>query len=214
MQEITTIGIDLAKSVFQVHAIGRDGKVVVRRQLRRSQMLEVFSKLAPCLIGMEACSGAHYWARELTLRGHDVRLMPPNYVKPYVKRGKTDAIDAEAICEAVTRPGMRFVPIKTEAQQAVLMTHRTRDFLVRQQTRLSNALRAHLAEYGVVAPKGVHNVGRLLALADKATLPEAARLSIRSLADQFRNTHTRIEEITDMVKAEAQGNPVAKRLQI
>ena len=213
MQEITTIGIDLAKSVFQVHAIGRDGKVVVRRQLRRSQMLEVFSKLAPCLIGMEACSGAHYWARELTLRGHDVRLMPPNYVKPYVKRGKTDAIDAEAICEAVTRPNMRFVPVKTEDQQAVLMTHRARDFLVRQQTQLANAIRAHLGEFGIVTAKGVHNVERLLTLAKAASLPAPARQSIQLLADQFRDTHDRIEAITTGIKAEAQKDAVAKRLQ-
>ena len=148
MQEITTIGLDLAKSVFQVHAVGGDGKIVLRRQLRRSQMQEFFAKLAPCLIGMEACAGAHDWARELAKSGHELRLMPPSYVKPYVKRGSeadqktvrgtvfppNDAIDAEAICEAVTRPNMRFVPIKTEDQQAVLLTHGTRDFLMRQLT--------------------------------------------------------------------------------
>lgn len=213
MQEITTIGIDLAKSVFQVHAVGSDGTAVVRRQLRRSQMLEFFVKLTPCLIGMEACAGSHYWARELTGQGHDVRLMPPSYVKPYVKRGKTDAIDAEAICEAVTRPNMRFVPIKTEAQQAVLMTHRTRDFLVRQQTQISNAIRAHLGELGIVTAKGGHNVGRLLTLAEEVVLPEAALQSIQLLADQFRDTHDRIEAITTDIKAEAQEDTVATRLQ-
>ena len=213
MEEITTVGIDLAKSVFQVHATGSDGKVVLRRQLRRAQMLAFFARLAPCLIGMEACSGAHYWARELTLQGHDLRLMPPSYVKPYVKRGKTDAIDAEAICEAVTRPNMRFVPIKTEAQQAVLMTHGTRDFLVRQQTQLANAIRAHLGEFGIVVAKGVHNVERLLTLADEAPLPAQAHQSILLLAEQFRDTHDRIEAITARIKAEAQSNEVAKRLQ-
>ena len=149
MHEITTIGLDLAKSVFQVHAVGQDGKIVLRRQVRRAQMLEFFAKLGPCLIGMEACafvgetiprivswpSSPHYWARELAKVGYEVRLMPPSYVKPYVKRGKTDAIDAEAICEAVTRPNMRFVPAKTEDQQAAQMRYRTRDFLVRYRTR-------------------------------------------------------------------------------
>lgn len=213
MQEITTIGIDLAKSVFQVHAVSGDGKVVLRRQVRRSQMLAVFAGLTPCLIGMEACAGAHYWARELARSGHEVRLMPPSYVKPYVKRGKTDAIDAEAICEAVTRPSMRFVPVKTEDQQATLMTHRARDFLVRQQTQLSNAIRAHLGEFGIVTAKGVHNVGRLLSLAEAASLPAPARQSIQVLADQFHDTHERIEAITTDIKAEAQRDAVARRLQ-
>ena len=213
MQEITTIGIDLAKSVFQVHAVSGDGKVVLRRQVRRSQMLAFFAGLTPCLIGMEACAGAHYWARELARSGHEVRLMPPSYVKPYVKRGKTDAIDAEAICEAVTRPSMRFVPVKTEDQQATLMTHRARDFLVRQQTQLSNAIRAHLGEFGIVTAKGVHNVGRLLSLAEAASLPAPARQSIQVLADQFHDTHERIEAITTDIKAEAQRDAVAKRLQ-
>ena len=188
MGEIATIGLDLAKSVFQVHAVGADGGIVLRRRLRRNQMLAFFAGLTPCLISLEACAGAHYWARELARSGHEVRLMPPTYVKPYVKRGKTDAIDAEAICEAVTRPNMRFAPVKTEDQQAVLMTHRVRDFLVRQQTQLSNAIRAHVGEFGIVVPKGVHNVERLLTLADAAILPEAARQSIRLLAEQFRNS--------------------------
>lgn len=244
MEEITTIGVDLAKSVFQVHAVGADGKVVLRRQLRRSQMLAFFARLAPCLIGMEACAGAHDWAhdwaRELTKSGHELRLMPlasglepvapslaRSYVKPYVKRGSeadrktvrgtvfppNDAIDAEAIWEAVTRPNMRFVPIKTKDQQATLMTHRTRDFLVRQQIQLSNAIRAHLAEFGIVVAKGVHNVGRLLTLAEDATLPAQARQSIRLLAEQFRDTHARIDMITATIKACAQGDAVAGRLQ-
>ena len=139
MGEIATIGLDLAKSVFQVHAVDAAGRVVLRRQIKRAQLLAFFADLSPCLVGMEACSGAHYWARELSKLGHDARLMPPPYVKPYVKRGKTDAADAEAICEAVTRPNMRFVPVKTEEQQSVLMMHRARDFLVRQLTQVSNA---------------------------------------------------------------------------
>ena len=213
MGEITTIGLDLAKSVFQVHAVGADGKVVLRRQLRRNQVPGFFAGLAPCLIGMEACAGAHYWARELAKSGHEVRLMPPSYVKPYVKRGKTYAIDAEAICEAVTRPGMRFVPVKTEDQQAMLLAHRTRDFLVRQLTQVTNAIRAHLAEFGLVAPKGIHNVERLLALAGEAALPEPARPPILLLAEQFRDTHKRIEEITVQIKTQAQTDAVARRLQ-
>lgn len=213
MGEITTIGLDLAKSVFQVHAVGSDGKTLLRRQVRRSQMLAFFAGLSPCLIGMEACAGAHYWARELAKFGHEVRLMPPSYVKPYVKRGKTDAIDAEAICEAVTRPSMRFVPVKTEDQQAMLLMHRTRDFLVRQLTQLSNAIRAHLGEFGIVAPKGVHNVERLLVLAREAALPEPARAPILLLADQFRDTDRRIEAITIQIKTQAQTDAVARNLQ-
>jgi len=135
--QITTIGIDLAKTVFQIHAVDADGKTVVRKRLRRAEVLSVASGLEPCLIGMEACATSHYWARELTKFGHTVKLMPPAYVKPYVKRGKNDATDAEAICEAVTRPNMRFVPVKSAGQQAVLMLHRTRALLIRQQTMLA-----------------------------------------------------------------------------
>ena len=173
MQQLITIGVDLAKSVFQVHGISKDGEVVVRRKLRRSQVLAFFSRMEPCLVGMEACSGAHHWARELTAFGHEVRLMPASYVKPYVKRGKTDQADAEAICEAVTRPTMRFVPVKSANRQAALLDHKTRDFLVRQQTQIVNAIRAHLAEFGIVVAKGIHNVDRLLAAAEEA--PDAAR---------------------------------------
>lgn len=149
-QEIVTVGLDLAKSVFQVHAIGSDGAVLIRRKLRRAEVIGFFTDLPSCLVGMEACASAHHWARELIALGHEVRLMPPAYVKPYVKRGKTDAADAEAICEAVTRPTMRFVAVKTVEQQAVLMLHKSRDLMVRQRTMLINALRGHLAEYGIV----------------------------------------------------------------
>ena len=147
MQTITTIGLDIAKSVFQVHGVDNDGKVVIRRQLKRRYVLAFFEKLQPCLVGIEACASSHHWSRELQALGHTVRLMPPAYVKPYVKRQKSDAADAEAICEAVTRTNMRFVPIKTPEQQSGLMLHRTRDLFIRQQTSVINAIRAHLAEF-------------------------------------------------------------------
>src|SRR5438477_1367000 len=152
--QITTIGLDIAKNVFQVHGIDSNEKVVVRKQLRRSQVLAFFKTLPPCLVGMEACATAHYWARELTKLGHRVRLMPAKDVKAYVKRNKNDAADAEAICEAVRRPTMRFVQVKSAAQQSQLMLHRTRDLLLRQRTQVINALRAHLAELGIVAAQG------------------------------------------------------------
>jgi transposase len=164
MQEVVTVGLDLAKNVFQVHAINAEGKIIERRQLRRAEVLKFFGGLPPCLVGMEACASAHYWGRELMKLGHEVRLMPPAYVKPYVKRGKTDAADAEAICEAVTRPTMRFVAVKTPEQQAVLMLHKTRDLLVRQRTALINALRAHLGEYGIISSKGLGGVTTLVKL--------------------------------------------------
>ena len=153
--QITTIGLDLAKRVFQVHAVDASGDVVVRKALRRSQVLPFFTKLPPCLIGMEACGTSHHWARELTKLGHEVRMMPPAYVKPYVKRGKNDAVDAEAICEAVTRPTMRFVAMKSAEQQAALSLHRTRDLLVKQRTQLVNMIRGLLAEFGIDIPEGL-----------------------------------------------------------
>lgn len=213
MKEITTVGLDLAKNVFQVHAVDENGAVLVRRQVRRAQVLLFFSRLHPCLIGIEACAGAHHWARELAKLGHDVRLIPPSYVKPFVKRGKTDAADAEAICEAVTRPNMRFVPLKTEKQQAVLMQHRARDFLVRQLTQLANAIRAHLGEFGIVVPKGVHNMGRLIAEAETADLPPEARMPLDLLAGQFRDTKQRIDVMTAQIKADAEVDETARRLQ-
>jgi transposase len=160
--QLATIGLDLAKNVFQVHGIASEGKAVVRRTLRRGEVLDFFARIEPCLVGMEACGTAHYWAREIARFGHDVRLMPPAYVKPYVKRNKNDVTDAEAICEAVSRPTMRFVPVKTAAQQSVLMLHRTRNLLVRQRTMIANAIRGHLAEFGIVAAQGVGNVIALI----------------------------------------------------
>ena len=153
--EITTIGLDLAKNVFQVHAINGAGEVVVRKALRRAQVLRFFERLDPCLVGIEACGTSHYWAREISKLGHEVRLMPPAYVKPYVKRGKTDASDAEAICEAVSRPTMRYVAIKSCEQQAALTVHRTRDLLVKQRTQLVNMIRGLLAEFGIEIRRGI-----------------------------------------------------------
>lgn len=162
MGEVSTIGLDIAKAVFQVHGIDGTGAVVIRKRISRSKMLEFFTDLAPCLVGIEACPSAHHWGRELALLGHTVKLMPPSYVKAYLKRSKNDANDAAAICEAVTRPSMRFVPIKTKEQQTALMLHRTRQLLVRQRTMLSNALRGHLAELGVVSAKGRNGTAELL----------------------------------------------------
>src|SRR6476659_4365410 len=153
--QITTIGLDLAKNVFQVHGVDATGGVVVRKALRRAQVLPFFAKLPPCLVGIEACGTSHHWARELIGLGHEVRLMPPAYVKPYLKRGKTDAADAEAICEAVTRPTMRFVAVKSRQQQAALSTHRARNLLVKQRTQLVNMMRGLLAEFGIDIPEGL-----------------------------------------------------------
>ena len=183
MQSITTIGLDIAKAVFQVHGVDAAGQVVLRRQLKRRYVLKFFEKLPPCLVGIEACASSHHWSRELQALGHTVRLMPPAYVKPYVKRHKNDATDAEAICEAVTRPNMRFVATKTPEQQSCLTLHRTRHLFIRQQTSVINAIRAHLAELGIVAPVGRHGVAQLLGIAADANdkrLPEVARVRYRS----------------------------------
>lgn len=186
MKEFIRIGVDLGKRYFQVHAlIDGDGRAVTRK-LPRSKFLAFFADVAPCLIGMEACGSAHYWARELRAIGHDVRLMPPAYVKPYVKRGKNDAVDAAACCEAVSRPGMRFVPIKSEEQQATLTLHRTRELLIKQRTMTVNALRGQLAEFGLVAAKGIGHASELLETArNDAALPEIARAVVKVFAEQL-----------------------------
>lgn len=198
MFEVSTAGVDLAKNVIQLHGVDADDKVVVKRQLRRNQFLSFFEGRPRCLIGMEACYGAHHWGRRLEEMGHEVRLMPPSYVKPYVKRGKTDAADAEAICEAVTRPSMRFVPVKSEAESAALVLHRARDLLVGQATQTGNAIRAHLAEFGMVTAKGSKRVAEL---ADKVNaLPEAARPPLQALFDQLAETQARIDQLTEEIK--------------
>src|SRR5271163_3620676 len=189
MQAITTIGLDIGKSVFQVHGIDAEGNVIVRRQLKRRSVTAFFHKLPPCLVGIEACASSHYWSRELKALGHAVRLMPPAYVKPYVKRQKNDATDAEAICEAVRRPTMRFVETKTPEQQSCLMLHRTRHLFIRQQTAVINAIRAHFAEFGIVAPVGRNGVEELLQVVADASdkrLPEVARVCVAALGSQLR----------------------------
>lgn len=194
-QDVVTIGVDLAKNVFQVYAVGTDEKVLVRRQLRRGEVPKFFSSLPRCLVGMEACASAHHLGRELSALGHDVRLIPPAYLKPYVKRGKTDAADAEAICEAVTRPTMRFVAVKSVDRQAVLMLHKTRDLLVRQRTALINALRAHLSEYGIVTSKGPGGVTALMKLLyeGQEKLPAYARSAMHTISAQLRSLASEVD---------------------
>ena len=190
----STIGLDIAKSFFQVHGVDAAGQVVLRRKLGRGEVLRFFEAQPKALVGIEACGTGHHWAREIAALGHEVRLLPPTYVKAYVKRGKTDAADAEAICEAVTRPSMRFVPVKTPGQQAALMVHRSRDLLVGQRTALVNALRGHLAEFGVVTAKGIHRAGDLLAELvgeDGGRIPPLARASLRCLAARPRSGRSR-----------------------
>jgi transposase len=214
--QVSTIGLDIAKHVFQVHGIDQNGQVLIRRQVRRSEVIGFFRRLPPCLIGMEACSTAHFWARELAALGHEVRLMPAAYVKPYVKRSKSDALDAEGICEAVTRPTMRFVAIKNPEQQAALMLHRTRDLLVRQRTMLVNALRGHLAEYGIIAPQGLPSVPKLMALAEKArgaALPELAWRCIRLILAQIEDVHGRIGQVEHEILAWHRTNELSQRLE-
>jgi transposase len=215
MQSISTIGLDIAKSVFQVHGVDATGQVVLRRQLRRRHVLAFFQKLPPCLVGIEACASSHHWSRELQALGHRVRLMPPAYVKPYVKRQKNDATDAEAICEAVTRPNMRFVPTKTVEQQSCLMLHRARHLFIRQQTAVINSIRAYLAEFGIVAPVGRRGVEQLLDIvADTAErrLPEVARACLAALGSQLRALKARILEFDRRIIAWHRSNATSKRL--
>ena len=210
--QIATIGVDLAKHVFQLHGVDPDGAVVLRRKLRRAQVIEFFAKLPRCLIGMEACGTAHHWARELSALGHEVRLMPAHYVKPYVKRGKNDAADAEAICEAVTRPTMRFVAIKTKEQQSALAMHRVRELLVRQRTQAVNALRGLLAEFGISEPQGIWHVGRLRAHLEGNTVPEPGRGVLMLLVEQLHDLEKRIDQIDGAILNWHRASPVSKRL--
>src|SRR5580765_3789513 len=215
MQTITTIGLDVSKSVFQIHGVGADGQVVIRRQVKRRYVLAFFSKLPPCLVGIEACASSHHWSRELKALGHTVRLMPPAYVKPYVKSQKNDAADAEAICEAVTRANMRFVATKTPEQQSCLMLHRTRHLLIRQQTPVINAIRAHLAEIGVVASVGRRGVAELLdvvAASSEERVPEVARGCVTALGAQLRMLKAQILEFDRQIMAWHRSNETSKRL--
>jgi transposase len=215
MGETTIIGLDVAKQIFQVHGVSADGKVTVKRQLRRSQMLGFFGKLTRCVVGLEACGGSHFWAREIRALGHDVRLIPPAYVKPYVKRGKTDAVDAEAICEAVSRPTMRFVPIKTAECQATLMVLKTRDLLVRQRTQAINALRGHLAEVGIVAAKGAAKVEMLFEIIrdeNDGRLPPAARTALKMLTEQIEALTERVDTLERKIVAEVRRDDTMRRI--
>ena len=213
--QVSTIGIDLAKNVFQVHGVDAIGKVTITKKLRRSQVLALFDRFPRCLIGMEACATSHHWARELRALGHDVRLMPASYVKAYVKRNKNDAADAAAICEAVTRPSMRFVPVKTADQQSALMLHRTRDLLVRQRTQLINAMRAHLAELGLVAARGREGVQSLIALVrdNVSQLPDLARSALQAILSQLDALGQQIANIERHLHAQHRVNEVSQRLE-
>jgi transposase len=212
---ITTIGLDLAKSVFQVHGIDARGAVVLRKTLRRGQVVSFFSQLAPCLVGIEACGTSHYWAREIARLGHEVRLMPPAYVKPYVKRNKADANDAEAICEAVTRPTMRFVAIKSPEQQAALSMHRTRDLLVKQRTQLVNMIRGLLAEFGVDFPRGLERallIARRILEGEALDIPDEAAKVILVLSQQAFDTHGKIKDIERDLQRWHRSNELSRRL--
>jgi transposase len=214
--QISTIGLDLAKNVFQVHGIDANEKVVVRRQLRRSQVIAFFEALPPCLVGMEACGTSHHWARELRKLGHEVRLMPAKDVKAYVKRNKNDAADAEAICEAVRRPTMRFVTVKTAEQQGQLMQHRVRDQLMRQRTQLINALRSHMAELGIVAAQGREGLKELLAIVANASdsrLSLHARASLMVLAAQLQACQTLIGTLEKRIIRQHKSSDKSRRLE-
>jgi transposase len=215
LQKATTIGLDLAKAVFQVHAIDEEGTVVLRRTLRRSQIVDFFRKIPPCLVGLEACASAHYWAREIAKLGHSVKMIPPIYVKAYVKRGKTDAADAEAICEAVTRPTMRFVPIKTPEQQAAGMVLKTRELLVRQRSQAANAFRAHMSELGIISATGMASIAKLAVILrdpQSTDIPDAARHALREMLEQIEALTERIERLDRDILASVKADEVARRL--
>ena len=215
MQVVTTVGLDIAKSVFQVHGVDGAGQVVVRRQLKRRYVLAFFEKLPPCLVGIEACASSHHWSRELKAFGHTVKLMPPAYVKPYVKRQKNDATDAEAICEAVTRANMRFVATKTPEQQSALTLHRTRHLFIRQQTAVINVIRAHLAEFGIVAPvgrKGVETLLDVVANPADRRVPVVARACLAALGAQLRRLKEQILQFDRLIMTWHRSHEASKRL--
>ena len=216
MDKVITIGLDIAKNVFQVHGVDAAGAVVVRRQLRRSEVLKFFGKISPCLVGLEACATSHYWARRIAAQGHEVRLLPPARVKPYVKLGKkNDAADAAAICEAVTRPHMQFVAVKTADQQAALTLHRARDLLVGQRTMLICAIRAHLAEFGIIAAQGKGSFAKLLAQLrpeEGCGLPKAALATLRLLAEQIDDGNAKIDALEAEIVARHRADEVSRNL--
>jgi transposase len=213
--EVTTIGLDIAKSVFQVHGADAEGASVLRRKVRRSEVLPFFSRLTPCVVGIEACATSHHWARELTELGHKVRLIPPSYVKPYVRRGKNDAVDAAAIAEAVSRPSMRFVPIKSTDQQAAMVLHRSRELLVKQRTMLINALRCHLAEFGIVAAQKRTGLAQLVAIVRSGAdggLPPMACRALETLIVQMEQAQVEIAQLDKQIEAHHRSDPVSRRL--
>ena len=215
MQTVKTIGLDIAKSIFQVHGVDAESQVVIRRKLKRRYVLAFFQKLPPCLVGMEACATSHHWSRELQALGHTVRLMPPAYVKPYVKRQKNDAADAEAICEAVSRANMRFVETKTVEQQSCLTLHRTRHLFIRQQTSVINAIRAHLAEFGIIAPvgrKGLEQLLDIVADAKDKRIPDVARACVTALGAQLRALKAQILEFDRQIMRWHRSHETSKRL--
>jgi transposase len=213
MSEVCIIGLDIAKHVFQVHGADASGAVVLRRKVSRAKVMPFFALQPRCRVVLEACGGAHYWARELLKLGHDVRLIAPAYVKPFVKRQKNDAADAEAICEAAQRPSMRFVPVKTEEQQSAAMVFRGRDLLVRQRTQISNALRGHMAEYGWIAPKGLAHLEKLAALlADPSAAPLGVRSVCMLLLDSLATLDRQIAELDKEIARRSREDPVARRL--
>ncbi|HEX2818535.1 MAG TPA: IS110 family transposase [Phenylobacterium sp.] len=215
MGEVVTIGLDIAKSVFQVHGIDAAGEVIVRRLIRRAQLLPFFARQPACVVGIEACASSHHWARELRALGHQVRLMPASYVKPYVKRQKNDAADAEAICEAVTRPTMRFVEVKSPEQQSVMVLHRVRLMLMRQRIQLANAIRGHMAEFGLVAPIGREGLQTLIIMIVETgdeRVPEEARTCLELLASQLRLVNGQILETDRRIRTSARSTDVGRRL--
>jgi transposase len=215
MSTVVTIGLDIAKSVFQIHGVDDTGRAILRRRVSRYELVPYFAKLPPCLIGMEACSAAHHWARELSRFGHSVRLIPPQYVKPYVKRNKTDAADAEAICEAVERPNMRFVPVKTLDQQGVLSLHRVRSLFVRQRTAAINTVRGLLTEFGIVAGKGIQRVAELSQRMDKIDsdlLPREARAVIAEVFEHIEALTARIDSVETRITAWHRSSEASQRL--
>lgn len=214
MAEIITVGLDLAKNVFQAHGADASGRALLRKKLRRDQVLDFFAQLPPCVVAMEACGGAHFWGRELARLGHDVRLIPPAYVRPFVKRQKNDAADAEAICEAAQRPTMRFVPVKSEEVQGAAMVFRVRELLIRQRTQAINALRGHLTEFGLVVPQGAANAARLIALVENpgSGLPVEAIATLKVLVTALTHLEEEIGKLDGEIERRAKENEVARRL--
>src|SRR5215831_16742660 len=214
MAQVTTIGLDLAKHVFQAHGADAAGQVLFRKRITRGKLIGLLAAQSPCIVAMEACAGAHYWAREIGKLGHSVRLMAPAYVKPFVKRQKNDAADAEAVCEAVQRPSMRFVPVKTEEQQADAIVFRARDLLVRQRTQCVNALRGHLMEYGYVFPKGITHVETLVAVVEDlpSSLPDSVRVILKLLVDTFTALEAQITPLDAEIRQRSKSDPTARRL--